>query len=205
MSNGLDSGWDAGLYTGGAVPFSLFTRLVQDNGVDFEIQCLPDNNYDNLVIPVGLVAANGSTVTFKATSVNLPSGYKVYLEDKVAVKTTLLDGSNNYTVTLSAESKGTGRFYLKTTNIVTAIPDDLTNTLKVIALPQEQIVRIVGEVALPARAMIYDMNGKLVTSMSLTQVSENEIPLVNASSGVYLLRIDSKKTPLTQKISWMRN
>ena len=127
----------------------MLFRSIEDNGVDFQIQCLPDNNYENLVVPVGLVAVKGATVTFKATSFNLPSEIKVYREDKIEVKVTLLDGSNSYVVTLGADSKGAGRFYLKTTKLISAAPGDLTAELQVIPLAQQQIIRVLERLVCP--------------------------------------------------------
>jgi len=206
MTNGLDPGYDAGLFNGGGLgSFSLSTRLVQDNGVDFQIQCLPDNDYGNMVVPVGLVAASGSAITFKAVALNLPSDLKVVLEDRVANTFTRLDGGGTYSVTLNAASAGPGRFFLRTTTIVSAAPGDLTVELKVVPLPNQQIIQVFGNVNLPARALVYDMNGKLMTAKTLTGIDLNEIPLVNAANGLYLLKIESNKTPLTQKVRWIRN
>jgi hypothetical protein len=81
----------------------------------------------------------------------------------------------------------------------------MSGDLTIIALPQQHLVRILGDVNLPARAMIYDMNGKLVTAKSLTGLFENDIPLINASNGIYLIKIESKKTPRTKKIRWIIN
>ena len=206
MNNGLDPGYDAGLFNGGGPgSFSLSTRLVQDNGVDFQIQCLPDNDYGNMVIPVGLVAASGSAVTFKAAVTNLPADLKVVLEDRVANTFTRLDDGSAYTVTLNTASAGPGRFFLRTATIVSAVPGDLSVDLKVVALPNQHIIQVFGYVNLPARALVYDMNGKLMTSKVLTGIDLNEIPLVNAANGLYLLKIESNKTPVTQKVRWIRN
>ena len=205
MTAGLDPGWDAGLFNGSPSSFSLFTRLVQDNGVDFAIQVLPDNNYENLIVPVGLVASKGSTIHFKATATNLPSNMRVFLEDKVTGTSTRLDDGSVYTVTLGADSQGVGRFYLHTVSFVSAAPTDQINELKVIPLPQNDRIRLVGHITLPAVALVYDMTGRLITEKVLTATDLNDIPLVNAANGVYMLKIDSKKTPVTKKVVWIKN
>ena len=205
MSAGLDPGWDAGLFNGGTSGFSLFTRLVQDNGVDFAIQVLPDNNYENLIVPVGLVASKGSTINFKATATNLPSNMRVFLEDKVIGTSTRLDDGSVYTITLGAESQGAGRFYLHTVSFVSAAPTDQINEVKVIPLPQNDMIRLAGNISLPAIALVYDMTGRLITEKVLTATDQNDIPLVNASNGVYMLKIDSKKTAVTKKVVWIKN
>ena len=205
MTNGLDPGWDAGIFKNGPVPFSLFTRLVQDNGVDFAIQCLPDTNFEKLVVPVGLVAAGGSTVTFKAVADNLPSNLKVYLEDRSSGIFTRLDDGSVYSVTLGSASQGPGRFYLHTAESIAATPVDPKPDLKVIPMPQSQIIRVLGAIDLPARASIYDMTGRIVTEMTLTGQDLNDIPLVNASTGLYLLKIESDRVPVTEKVRWIKD
>ena len=205
LSRGLDPGKDAGLFNGLESPFNLFTRLVEDNGVDFTIQALPDNNYETMVVPVGLVAGKGATVTFKASATNLPAGYKVVLEDKETNTFTRLDEANSsYTVSLEAAANGTGRFYLHTTEIVSAIDESLMSDVKVVPMPEQDLVRIIGNFDLPAKAMVYDMNGKLVATSMLTSQIENNIQLSYCATGVYLLKVDSGKDVKTVKFVWKR-
>ncbi len=204
-TTGLDPGKDAGLFNGIASSFSLFTRLIEANGVDFTVQALPDNNYENMVVPVGLVADKGAKVTFKATATNLPVGYKVVLEDKeTGTFTPLAEANSSYTVSLNTASIGTGRFYLHTNEIVSAIDESLLSAVKVVPIPEQNLVRIIGNFDLPAKAMVYDMNGKLVATSALTTQIENTIALINASSGVYLLKVESGKGIETKKFVWKR-
>jgi hypothetical protein len=204
-TKGLDPGKDAGLFNGIASSFSLFTRLIEDNGVDFKIQALPDNNLQSMVVPVGLLADKGTTVTFKALATNLPAGYKVVLEDKETNTFTRLDEANSsYTVSLEAATLGTGRFYLHTTEIVSAIDESLVSGVKVVPVPEQHLVRIIGNFDLPAKAMVYDMNGKLVATKALTSQIENDISLTNCATSVYLLKIDSGKDVETVKFVWKR-
>ena len=79
------------------------------------------------------------------------------------------------------------------------------NELKVIPLPQNDRIRLVGHITLPAVALVYDMTGRLITEKVLTATDLNDIPLVNAANGVYMLKIDSKKTPVTKKVVWIKN
>lgn len=191
MTAGLDPGWDAGLfYTGEDSPLSLYTQLVEDNGVDFTIQCLPDNDYENLVVPVGLTAKQGATVNFSLADITVPVGYKVFLEDKVSGKFTRLDEQgSSYSVQLNANSNGTGRFFLHTKQEITGMKDGLSNQILVIPMPQQSIIRVSGIVNLPAQATVYDMNGRMIAIKNLTGLNENEIPLQGVSNGIYLIKI----------------
>jgi hypothetical protein len=204
MTAGLDPGWDAGLfYTGDETSFSLFTALVEDNGVDFTIQCLPDYDYENLVVPVGITAQKGATVEFSLADVTIPVGYKVFLEDRVNQKFTRIDEKDsNYSVKLTADTKGTGRFFLHTKQEITGIKDALVNDYVVIPIPQHRIIRVSGLVNLPAKATVYDVNGRTITIKTLTSVNENEIQLNGVSNGIYLLKIKSGTGTTQHKISW---
>jgi hypothetical protein len=204
MTVGLDPGWDAGLFDNGdETSFSLYTALVEDNGVDFTIQCLPDNDYENLVVPVGITAKKGATVTFSLADVTIPVGYKVFLEDRVNKKFTRLDEQGSiYSVKLNTASAGTGQFFLHTKQEITGIKDALANPVLVIPVPQNRLIRVSGLVNLPAQATVYDMNGRTITIKTLTSVNENEIQLNGVSNGIYLLKIKSGTGTTQHKISW---
>jgi hypothetical protein len=204
MTAGLDPGWDAGLFTNGdETSFSLFTALVEDNGVDFTIQCLPDYDYENLVVPVGITAKKGATVTFSLADVTIPVGYKVFLEDRVNKKFTRLDEQGSiYSVKLNTASAGTGQFFLHTKQEITGIKDALTKPVLVIPVPQQRLIRVSGLVNLPAQATVYDVNGRTITIKTLTSANENEIQLNGVSNGIYLLKIKSGTGTTQHKISW---
>ena len=55
-TRGLDVGYDAGILKSDQ-PLNLFTKLVEDNGV--ELQCLPTDQYSGLVIPIGIDSKAG--------------------------------------------------------------------------------------------------------------------------------------------------
>jgi hypothetical protein len=204
MTAGLDPGWDAGLfYNGEDSPLSLYTRLVEDNGVDFTIQCLPDNDYENLVVPVGITAKKGATVTFSLADITIPVGYKVFIEDRTAQKFTRIDEPGSaYLVQLKSGSNGTGRFFLHTKQEITGIKDAPANDFVVIPLPQHRLIRVSGLVNLPAQATVYDMNGRTITIKTLTAINENDIQLNGVSNGIYLLKIKSGTGTTQHKISW---
>jgi hypothetical protein len=176
---------------------------VEDNGVDFTIQCLPDYDYENLVVPVGIIAKQGATIEFSLADVTVPVGYKVFLEDKVNGKFTRLDEQGSKTtVQINTPGNGTGRFFLHTKQEITGIKDGLSNNLVVIPMPQNSIIRVSGLVNLPAQATVYDMNGRMIAIKKLTNLNENEIPLQGVSKGFYLIKIKSDKETTQSKFSW---
>lgn len=155
MTRGLDPGYDTGTFTGSGAGFSVYTRLIEDAGEDFVIQCLPDNVYENLEIPVGLNADKGSVVVFKAEVANLPEGMKVYLEDRLKGTFTRMDESGAICpVSLDADSHGTGRFFIRTSAGSLGIAGEVNACYKIITLPDQQLIRIFGTVDLPATVTI---------------------------------------------------
>ncbi len=110
---GLDPGFDVGNFGGSS--FDIYTHLVDGSSTnDFTYQSLPDSNYESMIIPVGLTANSGKEITFSTNNSNLPSDLQVVLEDRDLNKFIILDGVNTYTIVLSNNENGIGRFYLHT-------------------------------------------------------------------------------------------
>ncbi len=66
----------------GGATFDVYTHLLADStGEDFTIQSLPTDNYDAMIIPIGLEVATGKEVRFNVNTIDLPEGMNIYLED----------------------------------------------------------------------------------------------------------------------------
>jgi hypothetical protein len=117
---GLDNGYDAGVFKSNS-DLSLFTYLVESNGIQFARQCLPPNQYNSIVIQLGIDCKAGGTIVFSKTTVNLPVSCEIIVEDTYLHKFTNLK-SENYSTTIEANSFASTRFKLHTsylTNIYT--------------------------------------------------------------------------------------
>ena len=87
-----DLGYDGNLFGGVSHSLAVYSHLVNnDNGNKYQLQSLPDSNYENMVIPIGIIAAAGKEITFTAEALNLPNDLKVYLEDRLTNTVTRLD------------------------------------------------------------------------------------------------------------------
>ena len=186
-TKGLDKGYDAGIFksTSG---LDLYTRLVEDNGIDFGLQCLPDNDLNTTIIPVGLDSKVGGQVVFSAELLNLPSDCKVILEDKQSKTFTDLS-KNDYTTSVEANSSISDRFQLhtsyQTTGIVAA---DLAANLSAYAVRNTEI-RVKGQVSNQAVATLYDVQGRMIVVKNLEEGSLNMIPTPNIKTGIYMLYV----------------
>ena len=197
-TNGLDVGYDAGLFR--ADPnFALYSRLVEDNGVNFQLQCLPTNQYKDLVIPIGIDSKSAGEIVFTVETVQLTQYCKVILEDKLTNTFTNLS-IKNYKAVIAANTTGTGRFYLHTGDIISGLEDQvLPGKLTAYARGNKEI-RVIGEVGDGTVATLVNGLGKVVLTKKLGAGNLNIIGLPNLSSGLYLLNINDKGTPQTIKI-----
>ncbi|MDB2661485.1 hypothetical protein N9Y39_02615, partial [Flavobacteriaceae bacterium] len=90
-TTGWDNGYDSSIFGGVSNEFAIYTHAVANgNGRDLGIQSLPPNNYENMVVPVGINAEAGTSISIDAATNNFPSGINIYLEDKQDNSFTLL-------------------------------------------------------------------------------------------------------------------
>ncbi len=200
MTKGLDPTYDAGLLRG-SNGLSLYTKLVDDNGVDFAIQCLPEKGMDSFVIPVGLDAKAGGEVKFSATATSLPDGCSVILEDRLNKTLTLLESGKELAVTVAANTSGTGRFYIHTSNLTTGTSGLLPEegfSLK--AYPADGVIQIEGQVSRLAKAYLFNTSGSNLGVFNLQEGTRNNIPASGLATGVYLLKVTDGSKQFNTKI-----
>lgn len=198
MTKGLDPTYDAGLFTGGA-DLAVYTRLVEDYGIPFAIQALPDNDYKNMVIPVGIDAKTGGEVIFSTELLNLPSECKVILEDKVTKTFTDLS-KDNYKVAVVANSAISDRFQLHNSDLISRLGNEtLAGKLTAYAIRNTEI-RVVGEVNSNATAKLYNLQGSVVLIENLKAGNLNVIPTPNIKNGIYMLSVEDQGKIQTFKL-----
>jgi hypothetical protein len=200
MTKGLDVGYDAGMFTANS-DFAVYSQLLEDNGVKFGLQALPED-YENLIIPIGLDAKAGDIVTFTAQTLNIPEDFAVVLEDRAMNVFTDLSNDAEYAVQLNNDSEGTGRFFIHTTRQSALGLDDLgKDSFQVFTRVNAHQLVLKGNLSGTAR--IYSITGKQVAKVNLEQKLENQIPF-NQEAGVYIIRISNDKGSYTQKFSWVK-
>jgi trimeric autotransporter adhesin len=203
---GLDPGYDAGRFGGAGTGFNVYTHLVsQDNGVALSVQVVPDTGYDTTVIPIGLDASTGTQITFKATATDLPTGKKVFLEDKLLSTVTEINNTDkSYTVTLSSSLSGIGRFYLHTQDSAStlSVEDFNTSQYTLIARPKNNSLKLYGAVSQKGSIVIYDSLGRAIYTTSLQKGTEQDITIPTMATGVYFVKATIDGKPLSKKIVW---
>ena len=200
MTSGLDPGYDIGLLSSGA-DVEIYTLLAGGgNDVSFTRQALPTDGARELVVPVGVDSKAGGDVTFSAFTVPLGSN-RFWLEDRKTGTFTDLT-TKSYTVTLPANTYGTGRFYiLASTNTPTGIggPEAGTDGLR-IWKSQERII-IQGEVSEGSLCEIYDIAGKKLVDTRLTGGEMNTVDLPSGTKGVLIVKVTDGPRTVTRKIA----
>lgn len=198
-STDFDSGFDSSIFGNNSGSFGIYTQVVSNGeGRNLGIQSLPKENFENMVIPVGVKADSGTEISISAKSSNLPSEISIYLEDKNDGSFTLLDDSSNYTITLSEDLNGVGRFYLHTRSNEVVEEIELENIL--ISTSIIGNMRIVGVQSGMAKLKMYNIYGAQVLSTTFEGTGINDVTLSSLGSGVYIVDLETESARLNTKV-----
>jgi hypothetical protein len=198
-TTGFDNGYDSSIFGGVANEFAIYTHAVANGtGKNLGIQSLPNNDFENMIIPVGINATSGTEITLSAATFNFPAGINVYLEDKDDDSFTLLDSSSDFTTTLSSDLNGIGRFFLHTSS--QALSTDEVNFDNVSIYTADNNLRIVGVQSGNAQIRVYNILGRQVMNASFQGNGVNEITLPNVRAGVYIVQLETETGKLNKKV-----
>jgi hypothetical protein len=186
MTTGLDVSYDAGVFKTG---FDIYTKLVEDNGVDFGLQCLPETGLEAFEIPVGIDASASGEISFSLKSANLPSGVVPILNDKqTGASFSFKKESDVYTTSVSGVTKGYGRFTL-----TFAVTTGIKNT----AIPNFKAWYnngyISGQVEGQGEAAVYDIQGRKVAIHQLQNSTLHQVEAPAGANSIYLVKIRDAK------------
>ncbi|TYP98003.1 putative secreted protein (Por secretion system target) [Tenacibaculum adriaticum] len=196
----FDNGYDGSLFSGTNYNFALFTELISNNeGKKLAIQTLPNSNFENMIVPIGLIAEADKEITFSVDAMNLPSGIKIYLEDRLNNKfINLLE--ETYKIVLNEASTGIGQFYLHTTSQKLNVKDIIKNINTVsVYKSKKQEITITGLQA-KANVTVYSPLGKKLITTSINSNGISKINLPTLSTGIYIVKVNSDLGEITKKI-----
>lgn len=198
---GYDNGYEGKVFEGIPNNFSVYTHLLENNeSKKYQIQSLPSSNIESMVIPVGIDVAESSEITFTLEAKNIPSGLKVFLEDRQENTFTQLDVLNSeYKVSLTEASNGIGRFYLHTSASALSIDDVFLNSVSIFK-SDASTLKVAGLKNGKASVSIFNILGKQVLNTSFTANGVKEIALPNVAKGVYLVQLTTESGKLNKKI-----
>ena len=197
----FDNGYDGTLFNGVSNPLAIYTHLVADSeGKNYQVQSLPPNNYENMIIPVGINAEAGTSITIDAATNNFPSGINIYLEDKQDNSFTLLEADSNFSFTPENNLDGIGRFYLHTTSGVLSADDFATNNNISIYTSSKDNLRIAGVQNGTATVRLYNILGKEMLKSSFVGSGVNDIKVNAIPIGIYIVKLTTENGVLNRKI-----
>ena len=200
-TTGWDNGYDSSIFGGIANEFAIYTHAVSNgSGRNLGIQSLPNNNFENMIIPVGVNAESGTNITINTLTSNFPEGMNIYLEDTQNNSFTLLEADTNFNTTLENDLNGIGRFYLHTTSSSLSTRDVGTISNLSIYNPNRENLRIVGVQNGTAIIQLYTILGKQVLSRSFQGNGVNDISLPILTKGVYVVKLATNKGTANKKI-----
>ena len=149
---------------------------------------------------MGVKAAAGE-ITFSAETLNLPSGVKVYLEDKQENTFTRLDIKNaNYKVLLPEDLDGIGRFFVHTASKVLSVNDNSILTSLSIYKSNATTLRLIGLPQGKTTVSLYNIIGKKVMLTQFNTNGNKEISLPNLAPGIYVAKVQTEKGRISKKI-----
>ena len=200
-TTGFDVGYEGEVFGGTTDEFSIYTHLLTDNvGKKYQVQSLPNSEYETMIVPLGVKAAVNKEIIISAEALNLPAGVNVFLEDKQTDTFTRLDEANsNYKITLIEDLDGIGRFYLHTTS-----SDLSTNNVKQdhisIYKTNNFTLRIVGLSKGTANIKLYNILGKEMMRAAFTSQAVKEIYLPKLAAGIYIVQLKTAAGTSNKKI-----
>lgn len=199
-TKGLDPGYDVGNF--GGADFDVYSHLLEDSkGNDFTIQSLPNSDYENMVVPIGIKAKEGKKVDISAEISNIPSNLKVYIEDKEAGKMIRLDEGGKYTVTINSDITGVGRFYVHTSSGTLGNNDPLNNLAIRIYNSGKQQVTVEGiPTGTGATVSVFAITGQKLSTQIIKAQVKNVVALSNLEVGLYIVRVKTDKGSTSKKI-----
>jgi hypothetical protein len=196
----FDVGFEGELFNGTINSFAIYSELLESDGKKYQLQSLPNTDYENMVIPIGVIASAGKEITFSAETINIPNGLKVYLEDRLKNTFSVLDEFNNsYKITLTENLNGTGRFYLHTKSEALSTDDSTLQGISVFAINNTKL-RIAGIYSDKANIKMYSILGKKITENTFSSQGSTEIDLPNLNTGIYIVQITTEKGEVNKKI-----
>ena len=201
-TTGFDNGYDGPMFGGAANEFAIYTHAVE-NGMDENLatQSLPNTNFENMIIPLGVNAASDIEITFTATATALPEGIKVYLEDRFTNTFTRLDEANaSYKIFLNDPLNGVGRFYMHTKSSNVLSTDNVSLEPVRIYKTDNYNLRILGLAQGKSNFKLFNMLGKQVLEIDFTSNGLQDISVPKLAAGVYIIQLKSKDLLLTKKI-----
>jgi chitodextrinase len=201
-TNGLDFNYDASIF-GDQAPssFALYSHLLEENSsIDMAIQSLGFDALTNAVIPLGIHNNQGQQFSISISESTIPENVEVYLEDTQTNTFTLLNNSD-YTNTLTQDLNSIGRYFLRFNEETLSTDFNEGNNLDIYTTSQSKTVVVKGLLFEDTNLTIYDIQGRVVKTMTLDgSQTVNRIDVSSVSKGIYIVSLKNGMQERIEKV-----
>ena len=196
---GLDPGYDAGLLKLDT-DFSIFTRMVEDNGHDYMIQAIPLPDEQSLAIPLGLICESGMETQLTATLSHFPSHINAEIFDRQSSESyPIQNNEGSVSFQTNSSSPATDRFVLLLSDKSTdALSEPFEPAFRV--YQNHEAIVMEGPVNSGTIIRITDLQGRVISEFSLHAGTYHRIPSTDLRTGVYLFQLLDKDQVRSFKI-----
>jgi hypothetical protein len=187
MTKGLDPSYDVGKLKGNP-DIALFTRLLEDNGVDFALQALPlfEEDYS---VPVGIDISQTGEYTFEVIGMKLiPDEVNVYFEDKQTASIVNLKNISKYTCMLNQPGSITERFILHFSLTPFGQEELMAKNSTIQVYSHGNTIHVYNPEEKTGHVRVFTTLGQSVLSTELTEDTRQQIKL-DVVGGYYVVRI----------------
>lgn len=200
-TKGFDAGWEGETFGGIPNKLSIFTHLVENSvGKNYQIQSLPKSDLESMIVPLGIRTESGKEITFSVEALNLPTGMKIYLEDRQTNTFTRLDEANSeFKVTLSEKVDGVGRFYLHTKSNALSAENISLESVSIYKTNNSNL-RIVGLSNGTSSIKLFNILGKQMMNSTFKSSGSDNVALPKLTTGVYIVQLETENGKLNKKI-----
>lgn len=197
-STGFDSGYDIGNFDGSTL--DIYSKLVVDDYTEtttknFTIQSLSRNNFDGLVIPLGLIAKQGDAISISGVFTNLPNELKVYLEDRDQNTFTVIEEGKSFDWVAEKEGATEDRFYL---NLSSQALNTSINTLTGISMYGNNKSLFIRGLQEEGYVLLYSTIGTTVFQNKV--YTGKAVDLQHIATGIYIAELRTSRGKITKKI-----
>ena len=198
---GLDPGYDAGVWGNNAGDFSIYSELVEDNtGIDMAIQSLPNEDFESIVIPLGINSNASEQITVSILESDLLASTDVFLEDRLNNTFTLLN-QTDFVMTPNLNLVGTGRFFLRFADETLGTSENELEDLKIFTTKTPRALTISGQLFEKTQLQLFDVRGRLVLETDLEPtLNVHTIDVASLEDGVYIVQLNNTSQAKTQKV-----
>ena len=192
-TQGFDPGYDSALYSQNPPAFSIYSNLIENNtGIPLGIQASNPSNLNTVAVPIGINASQGQEVIITILQSDMLDTVDVYLQDTQNNTFNQLTGNSDYVFTPTTDISGTGRFYLRFTSETLSTTNSVLETLDIFSNNNDDTILVSGQLQGDTNAKLFDINGRMVLSNSLSANNmNNTIDVSHLSAGIYVIELNN--------------